>query len=84
MKSQKTKINHARILNAYLSRLTTNDIERIMQEHYSWQHSALNHGNTTQLRAQESFYAAVDHAVGNLIEHDTINIERIVSEEAAE
>jgi hypothetical protein len=78
------KINHTRILNAYLARLTTKDLEKIMQANNDWQHSALNHGNTTQLKAQENFMAAISHAISNVIQHDIINIEKIILEEVAE
>lgn len=75
------KINHTRILNAYLARLTRRDLEKIMKADSDWQHSALNHGNSTQLKAQENFMAAISHAISNVIQHDIINIEQIILEE---
>jgi hypothetical protein len=67
-----------------LARLTTKDLEKIMQTNSDWQHSALNHGNTTQLKAQENFQAEISHAISNVIQHDIINIEKIILEEVAE
>jgi hypothetical protein len=78
------KINHTRILNAYLSRLTTNDLERILQEHHAWQQVAANHSNAMQLKAQENFNAIVKYSIGNLIQRDIINIEKAILEEVAE
>lgn len=78
------RINHTRILNAYLARLTVKDLEKIVQANNDWQHSALNHGNNTQLKAQENLMAAISHAISNVIQHDIINIEKIISEEVAE
>jgi hypothetical protein len=77
------KTNHTRILNAYLARLTTKDLENIVQANNDWQHSAINHGNNTQLKAQENFMAAISQAISNVIQHDIINIEKIILEEVA-
>ena len=38
----KTKIDHARILNAYLSRMTLADLENISEASKRWTHAAMN------------------------------------------
>jgi predicted xylose isomerase-like sugar epimerase len=77
----KIKIDHARILNAYLSRMTKADIDNISAANQRWTHAVMNYGNSEQLKAQASFYGAVCNSVNNLIAHDIQNIEFVIDEE---
>ena len=79
-----TKIDHARILNAYLSRLTLADFQNLVQANERWTHTAMNQGNSAQLQAQAGFYAAVANSVNNLIEHDVRWIEKVLDSEVAQ
>jgi hypothetical protein len=64
------KIDHAAILFAYLSRLTSADIKNISERESVWLHASMNLGNSAQLSARAGVYAAVSNAVNNLREHD--------------
>ena len=77
----KIKIDHARILNAYLSRMTLADIDNISAANKRWTHAAINCSNSEQLKTQAGFYAAVCNSVNNLIAHDIQNIEFVIDEE---
>jgi hypothetical protein len=75
------KIDHARILNAYLARLTLADIDAIQAANRTWAYAAMNQNNSSLLECQASFYATVANAVNNLIQHDIAYIEQVISEE---
>ena len=77
----KIKIDHARILNVYLSRMTMADIDNISAANKRWTHAVMNYSNSEQLKAQAGFYAAVCNSVNNLIAHDVQNIEFVIDEE---
>jgi hypothetical protein len=77
----KTKIDHARILNAYLSRMTLADMQNLMQANERWTYAAMNQGNSAQLQAQAGFYGAVCNSVNNLIAHDLHHVELVIDEE---
>ena len=77
----KIKIDHARILNAYLSRMTQADIDNISAANKRWTHAAMNYSNSEQLKAQAGFYAAVCNSVNNLIAHDLHHVELVIDEE---
>lgn len=77
----KIKIDHARILNAYLSRMTLADIDNISAANKRWTYAAMNCSSSEQLKAQAGFYAAVCNSVNNLIAHDVQNIEFVIDEE---
>jgi hypothetical protein len=79
----KTKIDHARILNSYLTRMTIADLENVTQASKRWTHAAMNYSNSQQLQAQAGFYAAVCNSVNNLIARDINNIELVIDEETA-
>ena len=79
-----TKIDHARILNAYLSRITKAQLEHILIAENKWLDSAMNQNNSAQLDAQAGFYAVISNAVNCMIEHDIINVERVINEELAQ
>ena len=78
----KTKIDHARILNAYLSRMTLADLENISEAKKRCIHAAMNYSNSQQLQTQAGFYAAVCNSVNNLIAHDLHHVELVIDEEA--
>jgi len=76
-----SKIDHARILHAYLARMTLSDMENILNANKEWTHAALNYGNNAQDKARAKFYAALANSVNNLIQHDIKDIEQVISEE---
>lgn len=76
-----TKIDHTRILHAYLARLTNKDLEAILKADNDCWHAQLNYGNSGQLKAQSDFYDVVCKAVDSIIEHDLSIIESILGEE---
>lgn len=77
----KTKIDHSRILNAYLARMTLADLENITQASKRWNHAAMNYTNSEQIKRQAGFYAAVCNSINNLIAHDINYIELVINEE---
>jgi len=77
-----SKIDHARILNAYLSRLTLSDIEAINDAGRQWAGAYLHGNNAEQMKCRAGFYALVANAVNNLIQHDIGYIEQVISEES--
>jgi len=78
-----TKKEHARILNAYLSRLTNKDLEAIFKADNDCWHAQLNYGNSGQLQAQSRFYEAVSQAVDNITDYDLTLIEQITEKVSA-
>jgi len=76
-----SKIDHARILNAYLSRITAAQLEHILYAERRWVETSLNQGQVAQLNAQAGFYATVANAVDSMIAHDLFNVECVISEE---
>ncbi len=76
-----SKIDHARILNAYLARLQLSDIDNIQAANKAWQYAAMNQSNSSLAQCQAAFYAAVANAVNNLIRSDIGTIEQVISEE---
>jgi hypothetical protein len=79
----KTKIDHARILNAYLARMTLADLENVIYKSKRWTHAVMNYSNSEQIKRQADFYAAVCNSVNNLIAHDINYIELVIDEELA-
>ncbi len=71
-------MDHTKILNAYLSRLTTADLENILKHDKQCLAAMLNGNNRAQLDAQAGFYAAVANAVNNLSKHDLKLIESVI------
>lgn len=69
---------HARILYAYLSRLTPAALDNIMATAKASHYASLNDGLPTQLNAQEAEMIAVQTAVGNLSDHDRMMIEETI------
>jgi hypothetical protein len=78
------KINHTKILNAYLSRFTLRDIKEILEAKNNCMHRMLNDGMSSQIKAQDHFKETVERAINNLIQHDINLIEQIITKETAE
>ena len=78
------KINHTKILNAYLSRFTLRDIKEILEAKNNCMHRMLNDGMSSQIIAAERFEETVERAINNLIQHDINLIEQIITKETAE
>jgi hypothetical protein len=76
-----SQIDHKRILNAYLSRLSTKQLENILNADKQCLQAQANYGNSAQLEAQVNFYDVVCKAVDSLIEHDLSIVESILGEE---
>lgn len=72
-------MDHTKILNAYLSRITRGDWENLFKQDHKCLEQQLNGNMTGQLEAQAGFYAAVDNAIKNLSKHDLELIEKIVN-----
>ena len=70
---------HARILSAYLSRLTRKDLERILEADAKCWHASQNGGTSEQMRVQAQFNGVVLEAMGNMLWHDRQNITNIVN-----
>jgi hypothetical protein len=69
------KIDHAAILFAYLSRLTTADLNNILAKESAWAQAGFNGSAAAQISCRAGMYAAVANAVNNLIKHDVELIE---------
>jgi len=76
-----SQIDHKRILNAYLSRLSTKQLENILNADKKCLQAAMNYGNRAQLDAQVNFYDVVCKAVDSMIEHDLSIVESVLNEE---
>jgi hypothetical protein len=70
---------HARILSAYLSRLTRKDLERILEADAKCWKASQNGGTSEQMRVQAQFNGVVLEAMGNMLWHDRQNITNIVN-----
>jgi hypothetical protein len=70
---------HARILSAYLSRLSRKDLERILEADAKCWHASQNNGTNEQIRVQDQFNGVVLEAMGNMLAHDRQNITTIVN-----
>ncbi len=75
-----TRYKHAEVLNAYLSRMTTRDIEAIAEKMKEWGYAGQNLGNSSQLQAQYAFSEAVTKAVNNMISRDIEIVESKLKE----
>lgn len=69
---------HARILYAYLSRLSVADINQIASDAMDWHHASLNLGMGSQIKAQEEMMLSVNSAVGRMIDHDKGLVEETI------
>ena len=77
-------MNHARILEAYLARISDKHLQLIVEAANSCAHAQLNYGNLEQLKQQTKRFKAISDAVNDLLPHDARIIENIVNLEAAE
>ena len=77
-------MNHARILEAYLARISDKHLKLIVEAANSCAHAQLNYGNLEQLKQQTKRYKAIADAVNDLIQHDLHIIEKIVTLEVSE
>jgi hypothetical protein len=71
-------MDHAKILNAYLARITRADWENLLKQDHKCLEQQLNGNMTGQLEAQAAFYAAVANAINNLSKHDLELIEHAI------
>lgn len=76
-------MEHSRILNAYISRLTLADLEALTERASAATHAGLNLGIRAQIDAQAGLYAAVCQTVENLNAHDKRLISEIIESEMA-
>ena len=71
--------NHAGIFNAYLSRLSLKDMERINEAvKRSW-HASLNLGLRSQTKAQNDQLEVVKEVLGKWMTDDLNNVEIIIN-----
>lgn len=73
-----TREQHAKILSAYLSRLTSADTSRICSAAERTFKAQMNGNSTEQLEAQAELDRAIGKAVGWMIEHDLELIEQLI------
>jgi hypothetical protein len=73
-------IDHSKILNAYLARITRADWENLLKHDDKCLQQQLNGNMTGQIEAQKGFYAAVCNAVNNLSTYDKELINKLVLE----
>jgi hypothetical protein len=71
---------HAHILNAYLSRVTHKDLQRILDADAECWRAQANYGTNEQLRVQENFRVVVFDTINNMLAHDKEIITKIVKE----
>ena len=76
-----TKIDHTRILHAYLARLSNKDLQAILKADDDCWHAQSNYGNSGQLKAQADFYTVVSKAVDSMLEHDLDYVVKVINEE---
>ena len=76
-----TKIDHTRILHAYLARLSNKDLQAILKANDDCWDAQLNYGNSGQLKAQADFYTVVSKAVDSMLEHDLDYVVKVINEE---
>lgn len=76
-------MNHAKILEAYLSRLSAAAMEQLAQAVYTGHYAAANLGTSSQLGAHELLRRKVDFAVSGLLVGDLQLIEDLIVEQVA-
>lgn len=75
--TQLNRVKHAKVLNAYLSRMSLPDIEAIYRtQKLAWM-ASMHYGTSAQLSAQTKASECVTDAIGHLIDHDIKLIETI-------
>mgnify|MGYP003633446788 CR=1 FL=1 len=75
------KIDHARILFAYLSNFPLSEMEAMKKATETWVNAAMAGKHADCVHARAGFYATVANATNNLIEHDFAYIEQVINEE---
>jgi len=75
------KIDHTRILFAYLSNFPLSEMETLKNATETWVNAALKGDYSETVNARAGFYATVANATNNLIEHDFRYIEQVINEE---
>jgi len=75
------RLDHARILFAYLSNFPLSEMESLKNATETWVNAALNGSYSDAVNARDGFYATVANATNNLIEHDFRYIEQVINEE---
>lgn len=73
-----TTNDHARVLYAYLSRVSLANTEEIHKTKVALVHAAMNCDLSVQIDAQKDFALVIQAAVGHLIDHDKNNIQRTI------
>ena len=68
----KPRINHKRLLVAYLSRMTLSDLEGIVQAGRVGHQAGLNGGANAMSIALKAFDQSVGTAVANMTKHDRV------------
>lgn len=71
---------HARILYAYLGRLSTKDLEAILEADKKCWLASQNYGITEQIKRQNEYMGVVLDAMGNMMPHDKDIIVKIVTD----
>ncbi|SEH89454.1 hypothetical protein [Paraburkholderia hospita] len=69
--------DHARVLYAYLARITPQDLDEIVKARKHQHYTALNEGNRSQLDAMRETIDACETAIDNLIDHDRATLREI-------
>ena len=75
------KMDHTRILFAYLSNFPLSEMETLKNATETWVNAALKGDYSETVNARAGFYATVANATNNLIEHDFRYIEQVINEE---
>ena len=78
------KIDHARILFAYLSNFPLSEMEAMKKATETWVNAALKGDYSQTVNARAGFYATVANATNNLIKHNVNYIEQVINEEIGE
>ena len=73
------KQNHAKILTAYLGRLSIADRRALVSALEAGEYAGQQLGINAQLAAHQELDAAALEAIGNLLAHDLENIEAITA-----
>jgi len=74
-------MNHARILTAYLGRLSLKDLRNILHSAEACAYAQMHYGTRAQVEEQRQFNQTVAEAVDNMAEHDRGLIGNVVRRE---
>lgn len=69
---------HARILSAYLNRLTRSDLEAVCAAQYEAHQASLLYGTGSQIKAQQEADQAISKAVSHMIAHDKWLVQDVI------